>query len=117
MLKAAIHKLKLYQKQNDLRIQHPDLFLIPAQEPQPSPLQWLGSKTELYELLVALDKMGSIGDRSGRKAPLSVVLEQAEHIFNDTYTDSSTINKNVLARKRDQTIFLERLRNEMRKYY
>lgn len=99
----------LFRNHNEKRLAYPDLFFF-GPEPQHSPIYWIGSKVELSELLVALDRQGSLGDKSGHHFPFTEALAQITSFLNISLTDASTVKKNVLDRKSKRTAFIDALR-------
>ena len=83
-------------------------------ESKPAPFRWLGTKTELYELLVALDLYGAIGDVSQHKAPFTDLVKHAGDLFNLSVSDASTIKGNILERKTKRTTFIDALRASLK---
>lgn len=65
--KDALHKIQLYQKENEKRLDYPDIFLIKEHTPI-TDLRWNTvkfTKRDLIELLAALDEVEAIVDPDG----------------------------------------------------
>ena len=110
-LRRAKRLLNLCIKQNDLRLTNPELF-TPLQPVARSPLKWTGKKSELYELLIALDNLDIITE-NGIKASFSSLVREFSSTVGLPYdTDCHNERHRILARNTRRTVFIDRLKKE-----
>ncbi len=112
-LKQAEHKVNFYLKQNERRLNYPELF-TPLQPPAiaKSPLHWESNKSDLLELIIALDNIGVITE-NGDNASFSCIIREFSRMFNIAFvSDIYNERKRILNRSTRQTIFIDRLKRE-----
>ncbi len=112
-LKQAKRKICLYLKQNEHRLTFPELF-NPLQPPAiaKSPLHWEANKSDLFELLIALDNLGIITE-DGSKASYSRIVREFSRMLNiSVVSDVYNERKRILTRSTRQTVFIDRLKRE-----
>ena len=106
-----------------ISLDHPDLFTPEWEDaknppsPAPSTLRWDLSKTELYELLVALHRSGAISTTTiiNSKASLAEIVRQFSTFFNIDLADSRDVSRIISSRKRNRTPLLDRLKDTVEK--
>lgn len=105
--------MRLLIRQNDLRLTYPELF-TPLQPPMvvKSPLHWEANKADLYELLIAIDRLGIITEE-GVKAPFSHLVRESSRTVNIPYDpECHNERKRILNRSTRKTVFIDRLKRE-----
>ena len=103
--------LNLCIRQNDLRLTYPELF-TPLQPAPRSPLKWTGKKSELYELLIALDNLDIITENGVPASFSSIVREFSRTVGLPYDTDCHNERRRILARNTRRTVFIDRLKKE-----
>ena len=77
-----------------------------------SPLKWTGKKSELYELLIALDNLDIITE-NGIKASFSSLVREFSRTVGLPYdTDCHNERRRILARNTRRTVLIDRLKKE-----
>ncbi|MGM9766720.1 MAG: RteC domain-containing protein [Candidatus Cryptobacteroides sp.] len=90
---------------------YPELF-TPLQPAPRSPLKWTGKKSELYELLIALDNLDIITE-NGAPASFSTLVREFSRTLGLRYdTDCHNERRRILSRSTRRTVFIDRLKSE-----
>ncbi len=112
-LKQAEHKISFYLRQNERRLTYPELF-TPLQPPAiaKSPLHWEAKKSDLYEILIALDRLGVITE-NGKPASFTKIVREFFKAVNIPY-DQECHNERIriLNRKTKKTVFIDALKSK-----
>lgn len=94
----------------DNRIKHPDQFIVKITKAEPSSLNWRKSKTELAEILLALDLDHSICKSNGAKADFTEVVRVFQWLLNINLGEPYDLKRAVATRKTKLTVYLDRLK-------
>ena len=94
----------------DNRIKHPDQFIVKITKLEPSSLHWRKSKTELAEILLALDLDHSICKPNGAKADFTEVVRVFQWLLNINLGEPYDLKRAVATRKTKLTVYLDRLK-------
>jgi len=112
-IKLARHKIVLYRKHNERRLDYPDIFFsgTPVVE---SPLHWSGDAVHLKELLTALDLTGMVTDDRREKIPFTKLVSTFSQVFHIELGDSREVKRIILNRKLHPDSFLDALSLRLR---
>lgn len=105
-----------HQLQAEINQIKPNQTSLFVEDKRPIPiLHWNNSDTALLELIIALQRSGSIISESG-KLTQRQVLRVAEWLFNHPIKTPSTKLNQARERKKDNTVFLENLKVHFQEY-
>lgn len=105
--------LHLFICQNERRLTNPELF-VSFQPPAiaKSPLHWEANKSDLIELLIAIDNLGIITEDGSKASFARLVREFARFLNIPIVSDIYNERSRILSRSTKRTVFIDRLKRE-----
>lgn len=117
IIKKAIQFIESEQRLLEKRVTNPELFISYSHKKDKSTLYWKKSKTELAEILLALELDGAICKSNGDKADFTEVVRTFQWLFNIRLGEAYDLKRAVATRKTKLTIYLDKLKELLKDYH
>lgn len=107
VINRAVAAIECELKIVDMELAHPERFARPERRmPQ---AKWIGTISDLLELIIALSRTGLIKKPSGQDMTLSELAALFGKVFGMKFTDLYGRKSRLLTRKKNESPFLDKL--------